>query len=192
MMMRSLWLMLTVVPLLASADWVVDGAQSHVGFASVKNEVIAENHQFTAVSGRVGDDGQAEVQIELASVATGIPIRDERMRELLFEVERYPLATVTAQLPMDELTQLAAGESKDVRLDMTIKLHGDALLKPVPVRVTRITQGGFEVSTRGPILIHAAQFSLAAGIGRLQEIAGLKSIDWMVPVTFNLRLVAAD
>ncbi len=189
MMLRCLLLVLGFAPVLVGADWVVDGEESYVGFASVKNEVIAENHQFPRVSGRVSRDGLAEVQIELARVDTLIPIRDERLRVLLFEVDRYPLARVKAQLPLAEL--LAAGESSSLNVPLRISLHGDEVLQAAGVRVTRIGQGSFEVSSLGPILIHAAQFSLVAGVERLRAIAGLEAIDLMVPVTFSLRFVPA-
>ncbi len=189
MMFRCLCLMLSLSPVFVWADWIVDEAQSHVGFASVKNEIIAENHHFTRVTGKVNRDGQADIKIELASVETIIPIRNDRMRKLLFEVERYPIASVSSRLQLDAMTVLAVGESKTITLEMMLNLHGDQLLKSVPVRVTRTGQTNFEVSSLGPILIHAEQFSLTAGIARLKEIAGLQSIDLMVPVSFHLRFV---
>ena len=40
-------LALTCFSLFAHSEWVVDTKNSHVGFASVKNKTIAENHRLT-------------------------------------------------------------------------------------------------------------------------------------------------
>jgi hypothetical protein len=171
------------------ADWLVDPEGSYVGFGSVKNDLIAENHSFTKLHGSVSDAGIAQIQIELASVETLIPIRNERLQALLFEVAQHPVAMVTTQLDLSKYTTLRVGESKTNTIDLSITLHGTALKKPVLIKVTRSSARSVEVTSLGPIIIHASQFALADGVESLRKIAGLQSIDLMVPVTFDLRLV---
>ncbi len=189
--MRHLLLLLAVFAPGVFADWSVDSATSHIGFASIKNEIIAENHSFTNVSGSVTDAGAANIQITLASVETMIPIRNERMQTMLFDIAQFPVATVTSQLEMAGFTAMKVGDSTEVPLDMTISMHGVELAKTVPVKVTRSGSAQYEVASLGPILVHASQFAMAEGVEALREIAGLQSIDLMVPVTFNLSLVEA-
>ena len=184
----GLWLLLLAMP--GVADWRVDPEGSHVGFASVKNDLIAENHTFTEISGGVSASGQAGIIIALASVETKIPIRNERMQALLFQVAEFPTATVTSTLPVREFTSLATGASRTQTVTLTIKLHGTRITREAMVRVTRSAEDAFEVSSLGPILVHASEFALADGVEALRKVAGLQSIDLMVPVTFNLRLVA--
>ena len=184
----GLWLLLLAMP--GVADWRVDPEGSHVGFASVKNDLIAENHTFTEISGGVSASGQAGIIIALASVETKIPIRNERMQALLFQVAEFPTATVTSTLPVREFTSLATGGSRTQTVTLTIKLHGARITREAMVKVTRSAEDAFEVSSLGPILVHASEFALADGVEALRKVAGLQSIDLMVPVTFNLRLVA--
>ena len=181
----------TVLPQLSVADWQVDPAGSYVGFASVKNDLIAENHSFTTVSGSISEGGEARIEIDLASVETLIPIRNERMQAMLFNTTEYPLATVTSEIPVAQLTSMPVGDNMTLNIDLAIDLHGMAASKTVPVKIVRSGEGAYDVSNLGPIVVHASQFALSDGIEALRKIAGLQSIDLMVPVTFDLRLVAA-
>jgi len=174
------------------AGWVIDPEGSYVGFASVKNDLIAENHSFTLITGTIEDSGDANIVIALASVETLIPIRNERMQAILFEVAQYPDVTVTANLDLDEFTSLGLGESKTDTILLGVNLHGTDLSKNVLVKVTRSSDNSYEVTSLGPIVIHASQFALSDGLESLRKVAGLQSIDLMVPVTFDLRLVKIE
>ena len=192
MLKQILILGLLVNSAVAVADWRVDPKGSHIGFASVKNDMIAENHTFTEVAGRVSATGAAEISITLASVETLIPIRNERMQTLLFNIAEFPMASVRSQVPTQELATMNTGESRVLNIDIMIDLHGAGVKKTVPVKVTSLGSDSFDVSSLGPIVVHASQFALSDNVEALRKIAGLQSIDLMVPVTFDLRLVAAD
>jgi hypothetical protein len=189
-------LLLLVICLAASvhalAGWVIDPEGSHVGFASVKNDLIAENHSFTNIAGTVKESGNAKIVIGLASVETLIPIRNERMRAILFDIAQYPEATVTANLNLDSFISLGLGESETETILLGVNLHGTDLSKNVLVKVTRSSDASYEVTSLGPILVHASQFALSDGLESLRQIAGLQSIDLMVPITFDLRLVERE
>ena len=174
------------------AGWVIDPEGSYVGFASVKNDLIAENHSFTQITGTIEDSGDANIVIALASVETLIPIRNERMQAILFEVAQYPDVTVTANLDLDEFTSLRLGESRTDTILLGVNLHGTDVSKNVLVKVTRSSNNAYEVTSLGPIVIHASQFALSDGLESLRKVAGLQSIDLMVPVTFDLRLVKIE
>lgn len=174
------------------AGWVIDPEGSYVGFASVKNDLIAENHSFTEITGTIEDSGDANIVIALASVETLIPIRNERMQAILFEVAQYPDVTVTANLDLDEFTSLRLGESRTDTILLGVNLHGTDVSKNVLVKVTRSSNNAYEVTSLGPIVIHASQFALSDGLESLRKVAGLQSIDLMVPVTFDLRLVKIE
>ena len=190
------YVLLLVICLMTSvhvlAGWVIDPKGSYVGFASVKNDLIAENHSFTQITGTIEDSGDANIVIALASVETGIRIRNERMQAILFEVEQYPNVTVTANLDLGEFTSLELGSSKTDTILLGVNLHGTNLSKKVLVKVTRSSVNSYEVTSLGPMVIHASQFALSDGLESLRKIAGLQSIDLMVPVTFDLRWVKMD
>ena len=58
--------------------------------------------------------------IPLDSIETGIPIRNERMAEYLFQTDKYPEATIEASVPA---ALLEAG-SHLAKLDASLTLHG--------------------------------------------------------------------
>ena len=178
--MRSivLFLVWTLGASHAWADWKVERA--HVGFASVKNEVVAENHSFTHVTGLVSESGEVEIKIALDSVETLIPIRNQRMQEILFNTDMFPSATIRCRLKMSEYTDLKVGDSKAAPISMKINLHGAELTKSVMTQVTRTDADTFIASSLGPIILHASQFTLSEGIEALRIIAGLVSIELIV------------
>ena len=181
-----------VAPMLCTqawANWQLDNEQSYLGFATVKNDLIAENHSFTGLSGSISETGGVSVTVDLKSVETLIPIRNERMQEMLFQVEQFPAMTVSAQVDLDTYTGLGVGEQAGERLMLEISLHGKSLKKTVPVKVVRSSETAFDVTSLGPVVIHASQFALSEGVEKLRQVAGLQSIDLMVPVSFSLRFV---
>ena len=81
------WLILCVfIAPTCVADWVLDSENSHLSFVSIKNGVVAEVHRFDTLRGGVNDNGTAALKIGLASVETNIPIRNDRIKSMLFDV----------------------------------------------------------------------------------------------------------
>ena len=75
------------------SDWSLVNEESRINFISIKASDIAEIHTFKELSGRVKNNGQAQVIVNLSSLETLIPIRNERMGNLFFETKVYPIAT---------------------------------------------------------------------------------------------------
>ena len=107
----------------AFALWKLDVDVSEIGFVSIKALDIAESHRFGYVDGRITDEGNAVVAADLATVETGIPIRDERMRDLLFEAADHPLATIRSMVEMTVFDELAVGEQINLQLPITVEMH---------------------------------------------------------------------
>ena len=183
------FLILTCFSLFAHSEWVVDTKNSHVGFASVKNKTIAENHRLSGLTGSVGSDGKALVIIDLATVETLVPIRNERIREILFDVANFPSATIQTELDMDQINSISSGETEGLRIPLSIGLKSIKISKSVMVNVVRSGENIYDVASADPIMIRASDFALLNGIKTLKEMAGLQSIEPVVPVTFNLRFV---
>ena len=168
-----------------AASWALDEGASSVHFVTVKNAVIAETHEFLEVSGAVAAD-EAAVTIALGSVETLIPIRNERMRDMLFEVTSYPEATLAAPVAQATLEALAPGESVEQRLSGALSLKGSTLPLEFSVCVSRQGADAVRVESLGPVMVSAEQLGLAPGVEALRAIAGLNSITPMVPVSFSL------
>jgi polyisoprenoid-binding protein YceI len=169
-----------------AADWTLDPDQSSLHFVSIKNGTTAETHRFAELEGKVADSGKVTVDVHLASVDTKIPIRDERMQEMLFDTKNTPMAKITARVDVAGFEQMQEGAiaNKDVKL--TLSLHGKSMDYDARMQVVKLASGGIAVSTEQPLLVKAEDFGLAGGIEALREIAGLSSIATAVPVTANL------
>lgn len=170
----------------AAADWRLDSGASTLGFSSVKNGSIVEPHLFGSLSGGVDAGGDAHVDIDLASVDTMIPIRDQRMRDILFKVAEFPIARFETTVPVADIESMGRGESREMSLKGTLSLHGKEVDTTVGVRVSKVGAGDVIVTTSRPVIVSAASFGLVSGLSQLQEIAGLESIAPMVPVSFTL------
>ena len=188
-MIRSILLLTLTLGLTAqqaAADWRLDSEASTLGFSSVKNGSIVEPHLFKSVSGGVAASGEAHLDIDLASVDTMIPIRDQRMRDILFKVAEFPSARFETTVPLADIDAMDGGESRDISLKGTLSLHGQQVDTMASVRVSKTGSGDVIVTTTRPIVVSAASFGLVSGLSQLQEIAGLESITPMVPVSFTL------
>ena len=173
----------------AAADWSVNSAQSSLYFVSVKNDVVAETHSFKDLTGTLTEAGEFAVAIPAMSIDTIIPIRNERILEHVLAAKQY--ATINAKGKVDSkvLAALKTGDSVvvDQALDLTLLTQTQSLT--AKVKVTKVSDSQLVVTTVAPIMLDVNKFQLNAGVEKLRELAGLKSISPMVPTTFSLVLV---
>lgn len=166
----------------------VDNAASHIRFISVKKGSIAEVSNFRRFAGEVGEAGQFTLTIDLSSVDTAIAIRDQRMRDELFDVQSFPSATVTGTLSLVDIVDLKAGQEMVTPIDGTLSIHGVKQGVKAQLLVTRLAGGNLRVATVDPIMLSMDALGLSGGVQKLQELAGLPSINRVVPVYFSLVL----
>ncbi len=172
----------------APTAWTLDQQRSKLSFASVKNGSIVETHQFAVLSGTLLAEQTAKLEIDLASVQTGIPIRNERMREHLFKVPKFATATVTAPISMSDLdlVSMGRGESLQSSVSATVSMHGVELDLDVQFVLTVLADGSVQAISSSPLVVNAEQFGMLAGLEKLRELAGLNSISPNVPISFAL------
>lgn len=164
-------------------DWQLDNNASRLNFISTKASHIAETHTFDALSGSISDTGEAAVIIDLASVNTGIAIRDERMQSMLFNVAEFPRAQITATLGLWPISMTAP---TTMPITATLSLAGASTTVAGQVLISPNGEDVVTVTTLTPIVIQASGLNLETGIEALRNIAGLPSIGYSVPVTFSL------
>lgn len=182
-MLKPLLLSLSLLSTQAFAAWQLDNDASQLSFTSIKKNSIAENHYFEKLAAQI-DDNQLSMVIELASVESLIPIRNERMQKMLFNVAQFPKAVIEADLA-PYLGSLKLGHQVLKSVPVTLNLHGQKqqlMLDLVVVQTAR----QLIVSPSKAVLVNAADYKLEQGIEALRKIAGLDSIAQSVPVTFNL------
>lgn len=159
---------------------------SDLRFVTTKATNVAEVQQFKKLSGDIQANGTAHVTIDLASVETQIPLRNERIRELLFDVARFPSAQFSGTVDPAVTQKLAVGESADVDMAGKLVIRDQSQDVVAPLRVVKLSGDKLLVATRAPILVNAERFGLAPGIEKLREIMGLPNIVGTVPVNFTL------
>ncbi|WP_371230771.1 YceI family protein [Pseudomonas sp. QE6] len=167
---------------LALAEWQLDGDTSRISFVSVKRGKMAEVQRFDQLSGQIDDKGAVRLVVSLASIDSGLALRDERMRNSFFEVERYPEATITSQLDLSLYDDLQVGQSRPETIDFILDLHGQQRRLKAEVLVSRPSEERIEVTTLEPLVLKLIDFDLEEKLVPLKEVANLPSIAPEVPV----------
>jgi len=169
-----------------TSSWRLDATNSKVNFVSIKKGNIAETHVFNDVSGSVVD-GNASIIIKPDSVESKVPIRNERMREFLFETGVYPTIEVTANVN-DALAELTPGNSSIATLPAALAMHGVSKEISLEVRITKLSANTLIVASTQPVLIRAADFNMVEGITKLASLVNNLPIAESIPVNFSLQL----
>jgi polyisoprenoid-binding protein YceI len=176
----------------AVADWTLDPTRSHLTYVTIKAKDVGEVNVFQEMSGRIGGDGRVEVTMALDSVETLVPIRNERMREILFQTANYKDATLTAKIDPAMIDAMAPAEIKTISAEGMLALHGSQQQVTVQVQAAKLTDETIMVASVKPLIVDAEKFGLSEGVEKLRELAGLDSISHAVPVTFVLTFTATE
>lgn len=171
---------------LVQAGWLLDGAESDFHFASIKKNHIYESHTFNRLSGQIGDNGKAELMLDLTSVDTGIGIRDERMQSMLFDTSKFTSASYSLTVDAQGLKAMPAGARQQIQVEGVLSLFGAQRTLPATLNIYKLAEHRLLVSTASPVVVQAADFGLDGGVEALREIAGLSAVSQAVPVTFSL------
>jgi len=153
---------------------------------TTKNIHTVEVHNFASLSGAISTAGVATLAIDLNSVNTGVTLRDERMRDLLFKTGNFPTATITLTLPSGLLSGLAIGDTSEIQITASLDLHGVASPVATKVSVQRLSATRVVVQNLSPVVVNAPDHALAAGVEALRAAVGIASISTAVPVDFTL------
>ena len=179
---------LAVFSAMSQANWTVDNNNSRVNFVSVKKSHIAESHHFKTVSGLLSANGKFELEIDLSSVETGIAIRNQRMLQHLFNIDKFTTANLNAQIDPAIFDSVPVGSSTTHQLTAILSLHGVSKELNLTVVVTKPTGDTLLINSLSPVIINSNDFMLTAGIDALRDLAKLANISYAVPVTFSLQL----
>ncbi|MEM6856901.1 MAG: YceI family protein [Pseudomonadota bacterium] len=171
---------------LVEGAWEVDASASSLSYVSVKAGEIAEANSFSGFSGSVTPEGAANLEIDLATIETKVDIRNERMRDIFFEVAEFPTANVTATIDPAAFETLSVGESTTQPLSATLSVKGIEAPIETEVSVTRTGEDGVLVTSIEPVIVYADALELTDGLATLQGLAGLPSITPAVPVSFSI------
>ncbi len=170
----------------ALAQWSLINDESTVNYISIKSSKVSELNHFNMLNGTLNDNGSLSIDIDLASVETNIPIRNERVKTILFETTSFTKANILANLDLKKLNALNIGDTYTNPIKFKLSLHGVSKEITANIRVVKLTKDKLLAFSLTPIIIDAEQYNLAEGINKLRDIAKLPSISTTVPVSFSL------
>jgi len=177
-------LLLSVLFSISVHAWSLDSENSTVSFISIKKGNIGESHIFSDVTGTI-KESVANVTIKPDSIDSRVPIRNERMREFLFETDTYPTIDIRADVT-EILSKLSPGMSKLVSLPIQVSMHGASKEHLLEARVSMLSDSTMIVSTSTPLLVRAADYNMVDGIVKLASLVNNLPIAESIPVSFSL------
>ena len=177
----------------AMADWQIENSASEFHFVTTKAGkpgvlAVQEVQAFKDISGKVNDNGNIEVSVDLASVETGVAVRDQRIKDLLFAVGVTPKATFVGQVDIGLIRKLTTGASKDLDLNGTITLCGQTRPVLAKLRIVKLSGNALLVETRAPFIVNTNDFGLQSGVEALRDVVGLNVLSGAAPVSFSIVL----
>ena len=179
------WLLL-LFPSFSFSDWILINEKSKLNFISTKASDTKEVHTFKILSGEMSKSGEGIVEVNLGSVETLIPIRNERMKNLLFQTEIYPTAVFRLNVNLDKILLIEKGNFLINRYKGELELKNKQFPLEINIKTTKLDHLSFSVTTYEPLILNAENLGLSTGIESLRVVAGLPSISKSVPVTFSL------
>ena len=168
------------------AEWSLDASASSFYYVTSKNAAVAEVNTIAGLQGGISDQGAATLVLDLGTVDTAVPIRNERMRDLVFQVADFPSAIVSIQVDADELTTMPTGMPIIGSYNATVSLHGASQELAADLQLVKVSNTTLLVSLARPLIVNAASFGLQDGVEQLRTIAGLTSINPNVIIDFSL------
>lgn len=176
----------------AAARWLLDGTNSTFHFVTVKKNTAGvetpENITFSQLQGTVAANGQATLTIPLASISSGVDLRNTRLKEILFESQYLPSLHFTTQFDLAAIDVMAAGSIKVQSVTGNLVLHGIAKSVVFDVLIVKHANNSVSFSPLRPIVINSTDFDLNAGIEALRALMSLSTIGEKVPVYFKVYL----
>jgi len=168
-----------------TAKWAIaDGSQAgyrvreKLAFLPAKNDAVGRTSDITGLADSTGDGdaltfSQASFEIDLTTLTSDQDRRDQRIREIGVESDRFPTATfkLTEPLKLDASKVEAKGD---------LTLHGVTKSVTIPLEVQ---QSGSTVEAVGKLTFPWGDFGMTA-----PSVAGFVSVEDEATMEFDLKL----
>ena len=142
---------------------------------TTKNNNITEVSDFKVFQASIDKDNKFSAVIDLKSLESYIPIRNERIQTHLFESEIFPKAEIHAQLSPENLNDGVH------QIEFDVDLHGASTILNAEFMVQ--TNGNSKtVTLHKPFVVNADYFGMKQGVDTLKIMANLNSISYTVPM----------
>ncbi|MDO5091499.1 MAG: YceI family protein [Cardiobacteriaceae bacterium] len=170
-----------------NAVWQSDN--NHISFLSIKvnqqKNSITEQSAFTSSKATLDQDGMFQLDIDLNSVKTNIDIRDQRLKDWVFETAQFGTASVSGKVDADAVNKLAVGETLKLQQPLVLDIHGQKINLQADLNIQRVADDKIMVSTLTPVVLDTKAMKMEKGIMQMVEVMALSSIVEQVPVSFS-------
>lgn len=174
-----------------AAQWVSN--DNAITFLTTKvnqeNASITEQSSFQNSQARLDESGNFILEIDLNSVQTNVEIRDERLRDWVFQTDKFAQAKVSATLDVKALEQLAVGEVLKLQQPLVLDVHGEQVNLQADLAIQKVAEDKLMVSTLSPVIVDTSAVNMKDGVAELVKVMALSSIVQQVPVSFNAQFV---
>lgn len=174
-----------------AAQWVSN--DNAITFLTTKvnqeNASITEQSSFQNSQARLDESGNFILEIDLNSVQTNVEIRDERLRDWVFQTDKFAQAKVSATLDVKALEQLAVGEVLKLQQPLVLDVHGEQVDLQADLAIQKVAEDKLMVSTLSPVIVDTSAVNMKDGVAELVKVMALSSIVQQVPVSFNAQFV---
>ena len=152
-----IWFALLVFPMLSEAKPVTfltnnELGKDNVSFTSdAPIELIVG--RTTMINGKIIIDDSLDLHklpinvlfdVDLASLDTGILLRDEHMRDNFLETKKYPKAVFKVKkIMLESPGKLVDGKPLKLMAEGDLSIHGNTVKKNIPVKVTYFKESDF-------------------------------------------------
>ncbi|MDO5102016.1 MAG: YceI family protein [Lautropia sp.] len=174
-----------------NASWV--SSDNDIDFLSIKitqkKRSVTETSNFGSSQATLDAQGDFKLDIDLNSVKTNIDLRDQRLRDWVFETAKFGKATITGKVDAEKINKLAVGQAIQLEQPLKLDLHGQQTDIDAVLNVHRVAEDKIQVNTLTPVLLDTKDMGLETGVARLVQVMGLLSIVDQVPVNFSGEFV---
>ncbi|ASK28224.1 YceI family protein [Neisseria chenwenguii] len=177
-----------------AANWEVSDAT--ISFLSSKiNKQLGsttEQSSFTASQAMLDKQGEFKMEVDLSSVKTGIEIRDQRLKDWVFETAKFAKAGISGKVDVDAVSKLALGETLKLKQPLVLDIHGQQINLEADLSAQRVSADKIMVSTLSPVILDIKAMEMTEGVAKLVEVMGLSSIVQQIPVSFNAEFTRKE
>lgn len=153
---------------------------------------VTEQSGFTASRALLSKEGSFKMDVDLSSVKTGIEIRDQRLKDWVFETAQFASAEISGNVDIDAVSKLAVGESINLKQPLVLNIHGKQINLEADLSAQRISSDKIMVSTLNPLLLDTKNMGMTDGVAKLVEVMGLSSIVEQIPVSFHAEFTRQE